>query len=261
MFASRRWSPELRECPREHQLEPLAHVSLAGVRGDCPVARGRRSGRPPRMISLMLMKPTIAPSSRRHTNIGSLPVIPRRARASRSYASSVVGDRSAMRSVVPAAGAHRRQELVAICRRRRPQLNPRRRPAPRCHARPRGTPTATGSPRASASASARPSGCHTQIVTSTMLRTSSSSLTVVRVSRPRPGPSRVMTSTTLNRLGSSARALRRGSGLGPTGERAPAPPRTAGFVSTRSSGTMFAPVPFVSVSSTQTLPNSPFIQG
>src|SRR5947209_5677413 len=85
-----------------------------------------------------------------------------------------------------------------------------------------------------------------------MLRTSWSTPIVLRRSASSASTSRVTTSTTLNRRGARGWAAP-GAGVLSSGSlkwgTAPDPLRW-----TRSSGTMFAPVPLVSVSSTQTFP-------
>jgi hypothetical protein len=100
-------------------------------------------------------------------------------------------------------------------------------------------------------------GSHTDTVTSTVLRTPPSSSTVSRAPAPSASTSRVTTSTTLNRRGArgSAGLGGRGSGLGGTKNGSFV---GAGFLCTLSSGTISAPVPFVSVSSTQILPISTY---
>lgn len=94
-------------------------------------------------------------------------------------------------------------------------------------------------------------GSHTSIVTSTMLRTFSSAFTVARAPARATSTSRVMMSTTLN-----SRGFLGAGGAGASGFRKPKlGTAELCFFSPRSSGTMLAPVPFVSVSSTQTFAN------
>src|ERR1700722_17479648 len=84
-----------------------------------------------------------------------------------------------------------------------------------------------------------------------MLRTSSSTSTVARASRPSPRIPRVKMSTTLNSRGVLGSGWP-GEGGRSAGRANPGTASAPRFLSTLSRGTTLAPVPFVSVSSTQT---------